>query len=228
MSFRVTFTPERLGHGTTVNVSAQIAAPADSVPPPLTTLDIHYPRQLGVATGGLGLSTCTQATLQALGPEGCPANSRMGQGTATAEIPIGPIIIRETAEVAIIRGPEREGHLALLFYAEGKTPVNAQIAFPGLLRPGPEGDESIHIDVPLVPSVPEGPDVAVVRLHATLGPRGLTYYEHTHGHTIAYRPQGVLLPNKCPRGGFAFSATFGFLDGSTTNAQATVPCPARH
>jgi Squalene/phytoene synthase len=36
----------------------------------------------------------------------------------------------------------------------------------------------IHIDVPLVPSLPEAPDVSVVRTHATLGPRGLTYYEH--------------------------------------------------
>lgn len=226
VQLHVALTPERLGQPTTLDFAAQIAAPDDGVPPPLTELDVRYPGSLGIATSELGLATCSRAKLETSGPDGCPADSRMGFGTATAEIQIGPEIERETADVAIVRAPEEEGHLSLLFYANGTSPVDAQIVFSGSLQPA-LGGESIHIDVPLVPTLPEGPDVAVVQLHATVGPRGLTYYEHTHGQTIAYKPTGILLPDTCPRGGFSFLATFAFLDGSRTTAHTTVPCP-RH
>ncbi len=220
----VSFTPEHLGHGTTVNIGIHITAPPGHVPPPLSELNIRYPSDLGFDVSGLGLATCSQATLEALGPNGCPPDSRMGHGSALAEVPFGPEIIHETAQVTIVRAPH-EGQLALLFYANGETPVSAPIIFPGLLLPGPGSEESIHINVPLVPSLPEAPDVAVIELHATLGPHSLTYYEHIHGQLIAYQPQGVLLPHKCPHRGFAFSATLSFLDGSHAHAYTTVPCP---
>jgi hypothetical protein len=216
-----------LGQGTTLEFSAQIAASNGRVPPPLTELDVRYPGVLGVAVGELGLATCSKKRVEAFGPEGCPADSRMGEGSALAEIPIGPEVLQETASVAIFRAPEQDGHLALLLYATGLSPVFAQIAFPGLLLPAPAPyGARIHIDVPLVPSLPEGPDVSVVQMHATLGPRGLTYYEHVRGRLVPYKPQGILLPKKCPRNGFAFSATFAFLDGSHANARTSVPCPA--
>jgi hypothetical protein len=223
----VSFTPERLGHGTTVDISVEIAAPANQVPPPLTEFDVTYPGDLGFDVSGLGLATCSQTSLETFGPSACPANSRVGKGTALAEIPVGPEIVRETAEVTIVRSP-KEGELALLFYADGENPVSAPLVFPGFLVPGPGNNESIDIDVPLIPSLPEAPDVALIRLHATLGPQGLTYYEDTDHHLVPYQPQGILLPHKCPHGGFPFSATLAFLDGSHTHTDSTVPCPARN
>jgi hypothetical protein len=223
----VSFVPNRLGQSTTLEFNAQIIASSGRVPSPLTELDVSYPGSLGVAVGELGLATCTKKRLEALGAEGCPADSRMGEGSATAEIPIGPEIVRETAKVAILRAPEQDGHLALLFYATGETPVFAQIPFTGLLLPSPPPyGASIHINVPLVPSLPGGPDVSVIHLHATLGPLGLTYYEHTRGKLVSYKPRGILLPKRCPRGGFQFGATFAFLDGSNTTSHASVQCPS--
>jgi hypothetical protein len=225
-SLHVTFTPERLGQSTSMRFGVQITAPAGRVPPPLTELDVRYPSDLGLAASGLGLTTCSEATVQALGPAGCPADSRMGHGKALAEIPFGPDIIQETAAVNILRAPEQAGQLAMFFYATGVTPVDTQIVLPALLRPGPApSNEDIRIDVPLVPSLPTAPDVAVVALHATLGPQGLTYYERVHGEPVAYHPRGILLPHKCPRKGFAFSASLTFLDGSHANAETSVPCP---
>ncbi len=81
----------------------------------------------------------------------------------------------------------------------------------------------MQIGVPLVPSLPDSPDVAVVQLTTTLGPLGITYYERVHGHTIAYHPRGLLLPDSCPRGGFPFAAELGFVDGSTASARRCVP-----
>ncbi|HTU79251.1 MAG TPA: hypothetical protein VMF09_10880 [Solirubrobacteraceae bacterium] len=225
---RVTFSPDRLGDTTNVEFDVDIAAPAGRVPPPLTRLQLRYPRELGFAISGLGLETCTQQRLEAFGPASCPADSHMGKGSALAEVPFGPEIARETAEVAILRAPEDKGHIGLLFFADAHWPVSTEVAFPGVLLPAPPPqDESIAITVPLVPSLPEGPDVAIVELHARLGPRGLTYYEHTHGKLLAYHPEGILLPKRCPKGGFAFTATLTFHDAGRTHIAASVPCAAR-
>ncbi len=193
------------------------------MPSPLTALELLYPSSLGIAVSGLGLDTCTETTLEILGPGGCPADSHMGQGNVLAEIPIGPNIVRETVQVTIVRAPERNGHFALLFYASGGNPVNAQIALTAQLLPAPHA-ASIHIDIPLVPSLPQGPNVAVAELNADLGPRGLTYYERVRGKTTSYHPTGILLPDQCPRGGFPFTASLAFEDGSHAAARTAVPC----
>lgn len=224
-----TLVPERLGHGTTVGFDFSIAGSANQVPSPLTSVELSYPENLGFALSGLGLQTCTTQILEVTGAKGCPANSRMGYGLATAEVP-GPVIVRESAEVSIVRAPTQDGKLALFFYVDAEAPVSAQLVFPGFLAPAvPPFGGQVIIGVPLVPSYPEASYVAVVRLRSTLGPLHLTYYEHAHGKTIAYSPRGVLLPRTCPHGGFRFAGVFSFLDGSTVNATATVPCPvARH
>lgn len=187
---------------------------------------MHYPGNLGIALSDLGLATCSPATVEAFGVTGCPANSHMGYGTATAAIPVGPAVNRESASIVLVRAPSQAGHLALLFFVEAIAPVSAQIVFPGLLLPSaaPFGGR-INIGVPLVPSLPGAPDVAVIKLHSTLGPEHITYYEHVHGKIVPYNPKGILLPDDCPHGGFPFAAEFGFLDGSRASAHTTVPCP---
>jgi hypothetical protein len=150
----------------------------------------------------------------------------MGQGGALAEIPIGPDIVHETAEVAIFRAPDQDGQLALLFYASGAGPISAQIVFPGQLFPAPNHGR-LHIEVPPAPTLPGAPNIAIARLHATLGPRGLTYYEHLHGKLISYHPNGILLPDHCPHGGFPFAASLTFEDGSHASTSTYVPCLPR-
>lgn len=81
------------------------------------------------------------------------------------------------------------------------------------------------MNIPLVPTLPEAPDISVVQVRSTLGPLHLTYYEEVSGRRVAYEPKGILLPNRCPRGGFRFVADFGFQDGSRASAHTAVPCP---
>jgi hypothetical protein len=227
-SLTARLTPERLGQGTTLHFGFQINGAAGAMPSPLKELDVRFPEHFGIVTSGLGLATCTAAVLEALGPMGCPPDSFMGHGTAVAEVPFGQEVVEETAVIAVVRAPEQNGHTMLLFSAEGVTPVNASVIFTGALvsAPAPFGGD-IRIAVPLVPSLPEGPDVVVTRAQSTIGPSHLTYYENAHGKRIAYTPKGIVLPGRCPRGGFPFAATFGFLDGSQTVAQTRVPCPRR-
>jgi hypothetical protein len=90
---------------------------------------------------------------------------------------------------------------------------------PSLLLAG-----DLKLTVPLIESLPGAPDVSIVRVHVKLG-GDLTYYETRHGKSVAYRPRSVVLPNSCPRGGFRFSATFSFLDGTRAQAKQTIACP---
>lgn len=227
MKLAATLEPEHLGHGTTVGFAFEITSNTKLVPPALVDAELLYPGNLGFAVSGLGLATCAPAKLVARGPTACPVNSRMGFGSAVAELKAEGSIISEAVSVTIVRGPTREGHLALLFYANGTKPVYAQIVFPGLLIPAdaPFGG-AVSFAVPLVPSWPEGPDLSIIKLSSTLGPKHLTYYERVKGKSVAYNPQGILLPKVCPRGGFRFAGVFHFVDGTQAGARTTVACPS--
>src|SRR6202035_4344323 len=167
-------------------------------------------------TSGLGVATCAPAALDEAGYSGCPADSRMGYGTATAEIQDGALILRETVSTSVFMAPVTDGNLAMLFFADGESPLSAQIVFPGQLLPAPMPfGGRLAITVPLVASVPGAPDVAVVSLRSTIGPRRLTYYRRIHGGVGAERPKGIVLPSRCPPGGFHFVGTFRFADGSS-------------
>jgi hypothetical protein len=220
------FAPYRLGAPTTIGLNLQIRAPAGEIPSALTEVEVRYPQDLGFALSGLGLAVCSSSTLEAAGTSGCPANSIMGRGDALAELRFGPQLVTESASIAIARAPDQEGHIALLLYASGPSPVNTQILSPAQLLPtSPPFGGRLNMQLPVIPSVPGAPDVAIVSLRVTLGPQGLTYYEQTEGNTLAFTPKGILLPTICPRGGFPFAATFSFLDGSRPAARTTVPCP---
>jgi hypothetical protein len=125
-----------------------------------------------------------------------------------------------------MRATNQAGHLALLIDVNAAAPVSEQITFPGLVLPAtaPYGGR-LDMSIPLVPGLPEGPDVAVVQFRSTLGPLHLRYREHVHGQIVEYEPKGIPLPDKCSHGGFRFSARFAFKNGSHSRATATVPCP---
>ncbi len=232
-SLAASFRPEELGAATTISVAFRIfSSPPDSQTP-LRSVSLQLPSEMGIATSGLGLANCLVSRLEALGPKGCPTNALMGRGTATAEIPIGGEVVAESATIEVFSAPVRSGRLALLVYADAESPVSAQLVFPATVVPAaPPYSEGIETSVPLVPSLPGAPDVAVTRFQMALGTtsRGLghfAYYRWFHGRRVPYAPSGLRLPSRCPKGGFPFEAHFAFEDQTTAVAHATVPCPRR-
>jgi hypothetical protein len=223
------FSPLALGKRTTLEFGFRFVVPGGTVPPPLTGIELHYPSNLGLGLSGLGLANCDVPTLEAKGPGGCSPNAVMGFGEVFTGVVFGAETVRETAPITIVRAPDQEGRLAVLFYAEGTTPVDARIIFPGLLlaSTAPFGGV-VNIGVPLVETLPGAPYVSVMRLRSTIGPKKVVYYEQVSGRTLAYQPLGILLPKRCPRDGFPFSARFSFTDGSRLSTHTSVPCPAKH
>jgi hypothetical protein len=230
-SLVASFRPEKLGAPTTISVAFRIISSPPSSQTPLRSVSLELPSEMGIATSGLGLENCLVSRLEALGSKGCPADSLMGRGTATAEIPIAGEVIVESARVEVFSAPVQSGRLALLVYASAESPVFAQLVFPAIVVPAaPPYSEGIETSVPLVPSLPGAPDVAVTRFQMALGTtnRGLghfSYYRWAHGRRVPYAPRGLLLPSRCPKGGFPFAARFGFEDQTTATARTTVACP---
>jgi len=225
-SLQASFSPNRLSAPTTISFSFHVSTAEGTAPPPMTALDLHMPAGMNYTTTTLGLATCAAETLAARGLAGCPANSRLGHGSALVEVPFGVGNGHEVPEIQAVAGPSPKGNLVVLFYANGLYPVYAQLAFSGEVLPdtGRFGSQ-LSANIPLVTSVPGGPDVSIVSVQTTIGPNQLTYYRRVHGRLQPFKPKGVAVPERCPRGGFPFSAQFTFLDGTTTGATTTVACP---
>ncbi len=225
-SLHVVLVPEHLGRGTTIKFGFVLAGPHGGLPPPVTTLSLLYPHGFGIVTSGLGLASCSTTALETLGPSGCPSRSLMGYGTATGAIEVAHEVVDEEALTAVFMAPFDNGEIALLFFLDAYAPLLAERIFNGrLLSARPPFGGALAIAVPPIESFPEGPDVALVGLRSTIGPLGITYYNHIHGGFVPYRPSGIVLPDRCPRGGFPFAARFTFADGGELAAHTIVPCP---
>jgi hypothetical protein len=225
-SMHAGFSPDRLGATTTISLGFHLSTSEGLAPPPLSRIDLRMPAGINYTTTTLGLAICQPAALLARGLAGCSPNSRLGYGSALVEVPFGNGAGHEIPEVQAMMGPSATGNLAVLFYANGLYPVSAQLTFAGEVLPdhGRFGSQ-LATTVPLVASVPGGPDVSIVSVETTIGPSHLTYYRHSHGRLVPFAPRGVAVPERCPHGGFPFAAEFQFVDGSQASASTTVPCP---
>ncbi len=230
-TLQASFTPDRLGASTTIGFGFHLSTSNGLAPPPLANIDLHMPAGMNYTATTLGLAICQPEALEKHGIGGCPANSRLGSGSAFVEVPFGTSSGQEIPEIQALMGPpSNNSNIVVLFYANGQTPVFAQLVFRGELLPstGRFGSQ-LNTVVPAISSVPNGPDVSIVSVQSTIGPAHLTYYKKVHGRTVPFHPVGIAVPERCPSGGFPFTANFVFQDGSTAEAVTTVPCPpARH
>jgi hypothetical protein len=213
------FSPDRLGGSSTIKIGMEIKPSPSEPATPVSKIVLRFPQSLGFATSGLGLASCVPSVLLKLGPEACPANSKMGSGKATVVVPFGPALVREKVTLQLYAAPSSDGYVHLVVYAHGKEPVIAAIVLSGVLLPG-----RIEIRVPAIVSIPGAPNVSLVSLQASIG-GALTYFERVHGKTHSYHPRGIGLPDVCPSGGWKLGASFAFTDGRRSSAKTVVPCP---
>jgi len=222
------FTPDRLGASTTIGFGFDISNSEGGLPSPLVGVSLRLPPGINYIKNTLGLAICQPATLVAQGLNGCSPNSRLGYGSAYVKVPFGQESAEEIPDIEAVRGPSHNGNIVVLFYADGREPIYAKLVFQGeLVRGAGLLGGSLTTAIPLIPSITNGPAVSIISVKTTFGPQHLTYYERVHGRTVSFHPQGVSVPERCPRGGFPFSAYFTFVDGSSTTARSTVPCPRR-
>lgn len=203
---------------------------------PVTQVLLEYPRSLGLVSGGLGLAACAppasdfEAVLvHGSGLGGCPRNAVMGYGTVVAEVRLSDgQVIPEYGTIALLAGPIDKGVLGLVVHIDGLRPFSGRFLLAGNVAPprGPYGG-AIAVRFPVVPSLKGVADVALTRLTLTIGDPRIRYVERVRGRAVSYRPEAVVLPQRCPRGGFGFRARLRFEDGGRATARTTVRCPPR-
>jgi len=227
ITLKTSLKPDRLGVRTTIEFGFAVHSTIPRrAPAPLTDVDLQLPAGLGLATSTLGLANCEPAALLARGVAGCSANARIGFGSALVAVPAEEESVLEEGSLTAFVGPPNSEHLEVLFYAEGRSPVSAQLVFPGqILDDNAPFSGRLNTAIPLIPTWPGGADVAVTRLGSTIGPLGLTYYRRVGKKIVPFHPRGIAVPKRCPRGGFPFRVDIAFLDGSRADATSTVPCP---
>ena len=225
---KVSLTPNRLGAETTFAFGIKIATTDGQIPSPLTGFDLSLPTGLGLFTSTLGQEICEPGILLARGLKGCSPNAIVGFGSALVKVPVGTEIIEMPIKMTLIMGPPQNHHTGMLYYAEGQSEVIAEFVFPGLVLGATDPFSTLlTTTVPVIAGLPDEPDAAVTRMQAKIGPKGLLYSKRSHGKVMTYHPEGMLVPERCPPGGFPFAAALKFQDGTSTTATASIPCPRR-
>ena len=205
-----------LGAGAALEVRATASGTESTggVVSQLRKVVVYLPK--GVKIDSKPFPSCSTATLENVGPSGCPKGSVASPvGSAGVVDPIGGEDVRENATLQAFVAPGG----GLNFYANAASPISAQIVVPGFYGTA-SGRYGLKFtaEVPLVDSVPGAPPVSTESINISVGAA-----IKKHGHTYYYGT----VPNTCPKGGFTgmFEATF--QTGETVSNTVTVPCPKR-
>lgn len=220
-SLHVSLDPDTEGSSTTMDFGFRIAAAGGTLPPALTGMDVQLPAGMIVHT--TGLAACGRGALEAQGPRACSSNANVGRGSVEVRVPLGDVVRTEDAQLSVFNAPPSNGRARLLFYAVGRIPIATQLIFAGVILPGARG-ESIDATIPLIPTLPNSPDAAIVSLDSTLGTLQHAYYRTLRGRQVRLKPPGVTVPRRCPGAGLSFSATFRLNDGSRVSASDGTGC----
>jgi hypothetical protein len=219
-----TFTPDKLGVPINVFGSATISSTTGPVPSPITHVNVLGPAGTTLSLEGSG--TCNKEKLENVGPSACPANSRAGFGGGEGAYEIAKEVVHEKFTLDFFLGDNRPGHVMLLIYLNGATPVSIQLVFtaPVIQGPKPYG-LGFSVNVPLIKVLPEASDASAVSTFLTLGAKNVVYFKKVHGKRKRLHVKGIISPKSCPRGGWPVASQFSFQDGSTVMAKRTIPCP---
>jgi hypothetical protein len=220
------FSPDKLGAPTNVSGSATIGTTTGAMPSPIIKTTVMGPPGLELDAKGVG--TCNPAKLKEAGPEACPADSKAGFGGGEGELELAKEIIKEPFTLNFFRGPNEDGHFVLLAYVNAVTPVSVQLVLRAQVvkEPKPYG-LGFTFEVPLVETLPGASDASVASIFFTLGAPNAAFYEQVHGRRKLVHIKGIIVPRKCPRGGFPYKAQIGFEDGTTNTITGTIRCPPR-
>jgi hypothetical protein len=209
-------TGDILGAGADVEIEGKLEGNELPGGLPLQTrrLVLYFPA--GTKIDPTGFPTCTAAKLEISGPEGCPKQSRIADGTVGVADQIGSgEATREEGALEVFITPGN----GVVAYANALAPISAQIIIPAQWEtaPPPYGPK-LTFEIPLVDSVPGALPVSGTSLKekagAAIRKNGKTYY---YGR----------LPAKCPKGGFPGKGEVTLEGGQNIVTEVKVPCPTR-
>jgi hypothetical protein len=224
LSFHANLTPDALGVPTNISATAQFNSITSQNP--VTKVTVYVPPGFTEDLNGVGI--CTAATLEQLGPSGCPATSRAGFGGGVARLELPGETIHEPFTVDLFIASRDRRHLSFLAYAHGSSPASVELLLKAREIPAPRPyGLGFSIEVPPLPTIPGATDTSIESAFVTLGSPNVAYYKTVGGRRALVHVKGLIAPTSCPRGGFPFQGQIFFADGTSSASQALVPCPKR-
>jgi hypothetical protein len=220
------FSPNQPGMPTNAFGSATISSTTAPVPSPIRHVNVYGPA--GVTLDLQGSATCSEETLRMLGPRACPANSRAGTGGGQGVYKLGKEIVEEKYKLDFFLSDNRPGHTKLVIFLSGNSPVLVEVILTGTVIRGPKPyGLGFSVDVPEIKVLPEASNASAKSAFLSLGAHNVTYYRTVHGKRRLFHVRGIILPRRCPRGGWPVASQFTFEDGSVVMAKRAIACPRR-
>ena len=216
-SIQPSLLPDRLGASTSLTLAFRFSGGEEGVPAPLSGMVVHLPA--GLTVNLRGVRTCARSRLQSKGAAGCPSGSLVGRGHALMSVHAGSLAVPEEATVTVFRGPNRGSHPTFEIFGQGETPLDQSSISTAVLEPdGAPYGSKLTVTIPPIPTLVLEPNASVVSMSVTVGGVG----RNPRAHAAA---GAILVPRRCPAGGFPFAASFTFADHSTADASAPAACP---
>lgn len=211
-----TLSPDRLGARSALTVSIHISGGEFGVPAPLQGAVVRFPA--GMSLEIPKLRSCSTAQLQQFGARNCPAQSKLGEGHALVQTRPGAETISENVTLAAFLGPPRRLQPTVEVLGEGLTPIAVRMVVTGaVLGDRPPYGERLTMSIPPIPTLPLAPDGSLVDFSLTVGAK--------RGKAKKVRTNSIVVPKRCPRGGFPLAAEFSYADGTSGSERTTIPCP---
>jgi hypothetical protein len=220
------FSPDALGVPTNVFGKATIGSTSTPLPSPITHINVMGPAGLSLDLEGTG--TCTVQILENQGPSACPTDSKAGFGGGMGAYEIAHEVIHEEYTLDFFLADNKPGHVELLIYLDGSTPVSIQLVFkaPVIQEPKPYG-LGFSVEVPLIKVLPEASDASAITAFFTAGAKNVAFYKTVHGKRKLEHVKGIVTPKTCPHGGWPAKSEISFQDGSTVTNKIAIPCPKK-
>ncbi len=207
--------PDRLSAHGALTFTIRYTGGAFGVPAPVRRSVLRFPA--GLSLDIPSLRSCSASRLRIRGASGCPAQSQIGSGHALMEVRAGSLTNTEHVSLQAFLGPPHNLAPTFEVLGQGYTPLDERMVFSGSVLPdhAPYG-EALVMSVPPIPTLALEPDASISSFSLTIGANG----PHRGRST-----DSVVIPSRCPSGGFPFAAEFTYADGSTGGAHATAECP---
>jgi hypothetical protein len=207
--------PDRLGARAGLTFTIDFAGGELGVPAPVLRAVLKFPA--GLSLDIPELRSCSAARLELRGAGGCPGQSKIGTGHAVTKAYLGTQLTIENVSLWAFLGPLRNLQATVEILGEGYSPFAEQMVLSAnaLASDRAPYGEGLELSIPPISTVPSGSDVSIVMFSLEIGTSGPRSAD----------ANTVLVPSRCPAGGFPFAAEFTYAGGATGSALASVPCP---
>jgi hypothetical protein len=197
-----------------LNVNATLGTTDGGLAAPLRHVRLQFPA--GAKVNADKFPTCAPKTFA--DSLRCPKASMLGNGLA--KVDARPLLNNVDAQLKLFNGKGNAKKRALILTASTEdSGIEINLLLPGTLtRIGGRYSYQFDLDIPEIVAVSGAPPVAINSFNVNVGGR-----VKKKGKKISY----IDAPTKCPSGGWPFTGTFTFGDGTLPTLNSHLDCTLR-